>query len=82
MILLRYLKILIILNLGIRIPKEVISMKALVDGKVIELTEEQIEEMKKSMTPYRVTDEQRLSALESAMADLAIMMATGGSTDA
>ena len=56
-------------------------MKALVDGNIIELTEEQIEEMKKGMTPYKVTDKQRLSALESAIADLAVILAGGTNND-
>lgn len=56
-------------------------MKAFIDGKVIELTEEQIEEFNKVQVPQIITDKQRISALESAFADLAIMLVGGAEND-
>lgn len=61
-------------------------MKAYVNGKIVELTEaeekEFIEEIKKLHFKPTVTNSDRISALESAIADLAIMMAMGGAKDA
>ena len=52
-------------------------MKALVDGKIVELTEEQEKELINIQFPQEVTDKQRISALESAIADLSVMLAGG-----
>lgn len=54
----------------------------LVENQYVELTEREIEEITNTQVAQKVTDNQRISALESAIADLAIMMAMGGSTDA
>ena len=50
-------------------------MKAFIDGKVVELTEEQITELNNLRAPQIITDKDRLSAIESAIADLAILLA-------
>lgn len=52
-------------------------MKVCIDGKIVELTEEQIKEFDKSKVPQKVTDKDRISALESAIADLAVMLVGG-----
>jgi hypothetical protein len=54
-------------------------MKGLINGEIRELTKEDIEELKLNSNQVleTITDKQRISALESAIADLAIML-TGG----
>ena len=52
-------------------------MKAFIDGEVVELTEEQVNELNKIPVLQIITDKDRISALESAITDLA-MMITGG----
>lgn len=49
-------------------------IKALIDDKVVELTPEQVEEFNKIPVSHFVTEKQRISALESAIADLAILL--------
>ena len=56
-------------------------MKAFIDGKVVELTEEQIEELNNVQAPHMVTDKQRISVLENAFADLAVMLVGGINND-
>ncbi len=50
-------------------------MKALINGKLVEVTEEEIMEFAKQFdnikTPQTVTDKERISALEQAITDLA-----------
>ena len=52
-------------------------MKVCVDGKIVELTEEQIKEFDKSKVPQKITDKDRISAIENAIADLAVMLVGG-----
>ena len=49
--------------------------KAFIDGKIVELTEEQEKEFDNILVSQIVTDKDRISALESAIADLAILLA-------
>ena len=54
-------------------------MKAFINGEIVEFTEKEeqefLEEISKIETPQIVTDKQRISAIESAIADLAILLA-------
>ena len=52
-------------------------MKGLINGKVVELTEEQIAEINAMKVEPTITDKQRISALENALADLAVMLVGG-----
>ena len=53
-------------------------MKSIVDGKVVEMTEEMIKEMDEVTASLKeITDKQRISALESAISDLAVMLVGG-----
>lgn len=52
-------------------------MKCMVNGKVIEMTEEMIEEMNNETLQPIITDKDRISALENAFADLAVMLMGG-----
>lgn len=52
-------------------------MKAFIDGKVVELTEEQITELNNLRAPQIITDKDRLSALENAFAEFVLSL-TGG----
>lgn len=56
-------------------------MKGLINGKIVELTEEQVEEINAIKIPQEITDKQRISALENAIADLAVMLVGGISND-
>lgn len=56
-------------------------MKAFINNQVIELNEEQIEQLKNIQTSQRITDKQRISAIEKAVSDLAIMLVGGISND-
>lgn len=49
-------------------------MKALFNGNVIELTEEEREKLKNVQLSKIITDKDRLSAVETAIADLAILL--------
>ena len=52
-------------------------MKGLINGKIVELTEEQIKEFDSVETSQEITDKKRISALESAIADIAVMLVGG-----
>lgn len=56
-------------------------MKALMDDKVVELTPEQVEEFNEIPIRCVITDKDRISALENAIADIAVMMVGGVSND-
>lgn len=58
-----------------------IILKGLINGKVVELTEEQIAEINAMKVEPTITDKQRISALENAIADLAVMLVGGISND-
>ena len=47
-------------------------MKAFIDGQIIELTKEEIEQLNNMQTLQLITDRDRISALEQAITDLAI----------
>ena len=47
----------------------------IVDGEIIEITEEMVMEMENLKLIKTVTDKDRISAIESAIADLAILLA-------
>jgi hypothetical protein len=59
----------------------VIVLKGLINGEVVELTEEQIAEITAMKVEPIITDKQRISALENALADLAVMLVGGISND-
>ena len=60
-------------------------MKAFTQGKIVELTEEQekefLDSVKNIPVDKSVTDKDRISALESAFADLAVMLVGGVNND-
>lgn len=49
-------------------------MKMIVDGELVEMTDEQSEEIKDSKIQKTVSQEERMKALEMAVADLAVKM--------
>lgn len=55
-------------------------MKCVIDGQFVEMTEEMLAEMETNKPIVKVTDKDRISALESAITDLA-MMITGVSSN-
>lgn len=52
-------------------------MKGFINGEIVELTEEQIEEIKKIPNPQIITTNERLATLEKAIADIAAMFFGG-----
>lgn len=52
-------------------------MKCMVNDETIEMTEDMIKELEKCKPIKTVTDKQRISALESAVADIAVMLVGG-----
>lgn len=58
-----------------------IVLKGLINGEVVELTEEQITEITAMKVEPIITDKQRISAIENALADLAVMLVGGISND-
>ena len=52
-------------------------MKCMINDETFEMTEDMIKELEKRKPAKTVTDKQRISALENAIADLAVMLVGG-----
>ena len=50
-------------------------MKIFVDGVATEISEEDVKQIEEALSNRKITDKDRLSAIESAIADLAILLA-------
>lgn len=50
-------------------------MKIFVDGVATEISEEDVKRIEEALSNRKITDKDRISAIESAIADLAILLA-------
>lgn len=52
-------------------------MKILVNGIVTEISEEDVKRIEDAISNRKITDKDRISAMESAIADIAVMLVGG-----